>query len=98
MKRLGTVLIATLVLTILVPAPPATAAMVCAKRGEITKRLKQRFGEAPTSVGIVGESLLELYTSKRGSFTVVITRANGISCLLVAGESWRKIKEKDPQS
>ena len=98
MKRLGMVLIATLLPAILIPAHPASAAMVCAKRSDVTKRLKQRFDEKPTSIGIIGENLLELYTSKQGSFTVVITRANGVSCLVLAGENWRQVKQKDTES
>jgi len=97
MKRLGIALIIALLPAILIPAHKANAAMVCAKRSDVIKRLKQRFDERPTSVGIVGENLLELYTSKQGSFTVVITRADGVSCLVLAGQNWRRVKQKTPQ-
>jgi hypothetical protein len=36
--------------------------------------------------------VLELFASKTGSWTMVITNADGRSCLLAAGENWDMIQ------
>jgi hypothetical protein len=89
-----------MIVVLLIPINTAKAAMVCGKRSDVIRQLKQRFAETTSARGITGKNLLELYTSKTGSFTVVITRTDGVSCLLAAGENWHTTQErkKKPQS
>jgi len=77
---------------------PVHAAMTCGTRSFVAKQLERRYAEQTTGVGTVGPNLLQLYTSKDGTFTIVVTRADGTSCLLLAGENWRAVTPKDPQS
>lgn len=74
----------------------APAARACAARGEVVAKLAHRFGETLRSVGLQrAEGLVEVYASeKTGTWTILVTRPDGMSCLLAAGELW----EEEPQS
>lgn len=71
-------------------APPAQAqqAMLCGLRDDMGKMLDQRFGEQPQGGGIVGDRIVELLVSQTGSWTILITSADGRSCVVTGGEDW----------
>lgn len=78
-------------------ATPAFAQMVCGQREQIKQRLHDGYGEVPTGIGAAANGgVIELFTSERGTFTVVLTRPNGLSCLLAVGEGWETVKEPTP--
>lgn len=60
----------------------------CAARAEVVAKLAERFGETLHSVGPErSDGLVEVYASGRtGTWTVIVTRPDGTSCLLAAGE------------
>ncbi len=72
------------------PATPAQAqqAMLCGLRDDMGKMLDQRFGEQPQAGGIVGDRIVELLVSQTGSWTILITSADGRSCVVTGGEDW----------
>jgi hypothetical protein len=80
-------------LSVLVSAQmqPAAAQMPpCASRDQIVERLAAQFGERPVSVAVtVTGDLLELLTSPQGSWSIIVTKAGGPTCLMSAGEGWR---------
>lgn len=69
-------------------ANPPTA---CGPHTEVIKTLGDRFHEtqsatALTSVG----TLLEVLTSKDGStWTIIVSRPDGLSCVVAAGQNWQ---------
>lgn len=69
---------------------PAMAQAVCGKRADIVKQLAEKYGEVQTSVGVQqGRGVVETYSSpKTGSWTIMITNAQGLSCLMAAGEAF----------
>ncbi len=74
---------------------PASAQQVpCAKRGDILKQLSVRHSEAPAAMGLSSNgSMLEVLTSQAGgSWTIITTMPNGMSCLVAAGENWESVK------
>jgi hypothetical protein len=72
---------------------PAAAQSQCGPRQEVVKSLGDRFKEAPVGMGMTQPGqVLELFASKTGSWTMVITNADGRSCLLAAGENWDMIQ------
>jgi hypothetical protein len=72
---------------------PASAQTQCGPRQEVVKSLGDRFKEAPVGMGMTQPGqVLELFASKTGSWTMVITNADGRSCLLAAGENWDMIQ------
>jgi hypothetical protein len=67
----------------------AWAAPVCSSHDSLVKLLGNRYKEALSQYGISGHTnLVEIYVSKAGTFTILATRADGISCIIATGDSW----------
>jgi hypothetical protein len=75
-------------------SPTATQAQqVCAERAGVLKHLDQTHKEAPQALGVTGSGhVIELLVSDSGTWTIIATSPNGISCLVAAGESWENIE------
>ena len=72
-------------------APPVQAQTVnCMPREALIESLQMKFGESLTGGGLQNaQQLLEIWSSETtGSFTVLITRADGVSCVVAAGKHW----------
>ena len=68
---------------------PADAQSVCAVHQTVVEKLKKTFDEQATSAGLSSNGgMLEVYTSPTGTWTIVLTRPDGISCLMATGEHW----------
>lgn len=67
---------------------PAQAQAICGLRDDMGKMLAQRFGEEPKAAGLVGDRVVELLVSQTGSWTILITGADGRSCVITGGEDW----------
>lgn len=73
-------------------ADPADAAQrMCGKRDKIAEILNRKFEEAPLGLGVggSGKSVYEVYTSKKGTWTMTMTLTSGMSCIMAAGHSWQ---------
>ena len=67
----------------------ANAQMMCGQRASIIASLDQKYQERPNAFGISGEkTLVELFTSESGSWTMLMTRPGGVACILAVGQSW----------
>ena len=77
-------------LAVVVLGGVANAQAMCGKRTEIVKQLNKKYGETRRSVGVQqGRGVVEVYASeKTGSWTILITNARGMSCLMAAGEAF----------
>ena len=77
-----------------VPAQ-AEAQTACGKRNEIVKMLSDKYRETPRALGIAGQTnLLEVYTSKSGSWTLLLTQPRGRTCIVGAGQSWEELPDQ----
>ncbi|KIC40965.1 MAG: hypothetical protein AB3N07_06085 [Ruegeria sp.] len=70
-------------------APPAFA-QNCAQRDDVIAKLKDSYSEELAFGGLQksrgGHSVMEVWTSKEtGSYTVLVTHANGLSCIVAVG-------------
>lgn len=64
----------------------------CAQRDNIVNTLDAQYKEAPRAIGLVSkEAVLEVFVSETGSWTLVVTNPQGLSCVLAAGQSWEDI-------
>lgn len=67
----------------------AMAAPACGKHEAITEQLTRKFSENRTSMGLASNgSVLEVYASKAGTWTILVTLPSGQTCILAAGEAW----------
>lgn len=70
-------------------APPAFARS-CADRDDIVAKLQENYAEELAFGGLQktrdAQSVMEVWASKEtGSYTVLVTNANGISCIVAVG-------------
>ncbi len=81
--------IGLIALGILLGAVPADAQLQCAHRSDLVARLDQDFDQKLTGVGVTSDGLLlEVFASKEGSWTALVTRPDGHSCIVSHGEDW----------
>lgn len=72
---------------------PATAQqpVACGKREDMVKALQSQYGETPRAIGLANQSTaIEIFTSRAGTWTILITRPSGASCIVSAGEAWEE--------
>ena len=73
-------------------AGSATAQMLCGDRDAVLSRLSAEHKERPTALGLASNGgVLEILTSENGSWTIIVTGANGLTCLLAVGEAWESV-------
>jgi hypothetical protein len=84
--------IGTLVLGVAAVVDTAAAqSMACGHRAEIVASLGGKFGETRHGGGLAGPSaIFELFASeKTGTWTILRTGANGMSCVMAVGNGWQ---------
>jgi hypothetical protein len=86
---LGAAIGALIISTTAVAAPAG-----CAARADVLKQLAKQYHEAPVAVGLINVgALVEVLTSQDGStWTILVDRPDGTSCLFAAGEGWQNLK------
>ncbi len=75
-------------------ATAATAQQApCESRSKLIEKLAENYNESSVAVGIAnGGKLVEVLTTDGGStWSIIMTSPAGISCLVAAGEGWRKL-------
>ncbi len=85
-SRLGALIAATM---LTLPAA-AQAADRWMPRDRAVEQLESANGEARTGIGLVtgGRAVIELFVAPSGDWSLLVTRANGLSCVTGAGEAW----------
>lgn len=66
------------------------APVTCAPRDALVERLSGRYDEQRTGAGLQNSrQMLEVWSSSdTGTWTVLITRADGVSCIVATGTNW----------
>lgn len=88
MRRIVFALLATVAVT------PAFAGQhggpTCDKRPAVMSQLENKYSEKPVAIGVANNGgVVEVLTTKEGgTWTIVITLPNGMTCLVAAGEDW----------
>ncbi len=111
MKRLTWIVAPALAAAAILNAPETTArahtlaqVQQCDQRARVIGHLAQKYKEAPVAVGVTTSGgMVEVLTSgDGGTWTIILSNPNGISCLVAAGEGWRALKfdrsTYDPQA
>ncbi len=78
-------------------AATVKAQPVCMPHDDFRVELHRNFLEDPVAIAIANNgALIELYAKRdRSSWTLVMTRPAGISCVLVAGEEWNDLRKRE---
>jgi hypothetical protein len=68
---------------------------VCDARKAILSEMKGSYSENPSAIGLASNgTVVEVLSSKDGTWTIIMTSPNGMSCLLAAGKFWQKVAAK----
>ena len=74
---------------------PAAAQRVCGDRGSIAGKLEFNYSEGPVAMGLsMDGSVIEVFASNSGSFTILKTHPSGVTCVIVTGENWEGMSSK----
>jgi hypothetical protein len=79
-------------------APAVTPGLVCGDRLKILEQLKSRHEETPTALGLGADGgLLEILSSPKGGFTILVTYPNRPTCVVAVGAGFELLTHlKDP--
>ncbi len=82
--------------TAIAPASAAEDSMACGKRDEMLGHLSGKYDEEPIAMGLATNgSLVEvLASSAGGSFTIVYTTPDGLTCMVAAGSNWETVQQQ----
>ena len=85
----------------LIFATQAALAAQCAPREQVVAGLATRFDEVRRGAGLTAApdgraQVVEIFTSASGSWTIVVTRPDGQTCLVASGQAWEDIAEELP--
>ncbi|MET4129128.1 hypothetical protein [Roseovarius sp. MBR-6] len=83
-------------------APPDMAqaqGLTCLPRAALIERLEGRYKEHLAGGGLQSpQQLLEVWASdETGSFTVFVTRPDGVSCIVATGQHWNSTTATAPE-
>src|SRR3712207_5652339 len=75
----------------------------CAPHADMLSVLAKQYGEVPQALGVVnGSRVIEVLSSKQGSFTILVTQPDGMACILAAGQDFEEVPDHlaalDPQA
>ena len=78
--------LAAIILVATVIAIPTSVAETCAQRSDFIAFLKDHFGEIEVGQGLSSSGhLVEVFVAPAGSWTILLSRPDGLSCLVDAG-------------
>lgn len=61
----------------------------CGNHAALTRTLGEKYKETPKFIAITGNiNLIEVFTSAAGTWTVLITSPDKITCIVASGDSW----------
>lgn len=74
-------------------ALPALAQSICGPRDQVITKLENSFGEIRMGAGLRSNiSIFEIWASvDSGTWTMVITDTEGVTCVMASGEYWQDI-------
>jgi len=71
----------------------AQARYYCLPHAQAADKLTTKFEEKVVGIGLGQDqkSVVELYVSSKGSWTILVTLNNGMSCITAAGKDWTEM-------
>jgi len=96
MVRYQTAIVSALLIGWSAFSTSAQAQTMCGERNAVIKSLAKTYSETPVSMGLASNgAIIEILASPSGaSFTIILTRPNGLSCVMAAGENWEDLPKQ----
>lgn len=78
--------------------PAAGQGRNCGPRADVLTKLAANYGETRQSIGMTSNNaVVETFASlETGTWTIAVTQANGLTCLIASGQSFERLTEKLP--
>ncbi len=74
-------------------AQQAPMGAVCGERGKFLTHLGKNHKESPSAMGVTASGrVIEVLTSDDGTWTIIMTHPNGITCMVAAGQAWENVE------
>lgn len=81
----------------LILATQAAIAGQCAPREQVVAGLATGFDESRRMIGLAGPSqVIEVFASASGSWTIIATGPEGITCLVTSGQGYEEVADDLP--
>lgn len=79
---------------ILAAVTPAHSQTICGNRAQLVSALSRDYSEQPTFEALTANGrLMEVLTSEKGTWTVLLTSPTGRTCVVAAGTSWETLRQ-----
>ncbi len=93
-RRIAMLAAATIIVGVGVVAPAALAQSPCRDHDESIAHLEKQFGEKPIARGLInsGKIMVEVLKSESGSWTIITTNTQGLTCILASGKAWTDVQ------
>ncbi len=73
-------------------ASPVSAQTVCGERAKFLDMLGTKYLEQPVSMGLTSTgAVIEVLTSPKGSWSILLTYPTGSTCMVAAGDTWESL-------
>jgi hypothetical protein len=67
----------------------------CDVRVKVIAALEKLYAEQPVSMGLTNSgSMIEVFKSSNGSWSIVATQPSGLTCLIAAGDHWENVAKR----
>jgi hypothetical protein len=75
------------------PPPEMALTPACHSHADLAAMLNRKYAEAPNAVGVQANGhIVEVFASTDGtSWTIVVTRPDGVSCIVAVGQNWETL-------
>jgi len=83
--------LAALAFAVLAPTALFAQQNNCADRTRVVQSLEKSYGESFAGGGMQNaQQIIEVwYSEEKGTWTILLTRANGRTCIMASGTNWR---------
>ncbi|MCZ6591523.1 MAG: hypothetical protein O7B98_10355 [Alphaproteobacteria bacterium] len=89
----GFVVVLAMLSTTVLTGGPAYAQSQCDVRKSLLAKLDTGYAERPVAVGLASTgNVVELLISTDGTWTILVTKPNGIACIAAVGEEWQALE------
>lgn len=79
---------------VIIPIVLAAASALCGPRAQVATNLALNFNETAVAMGERdSKNAAVLYVSPEGTWTIVLTGSDGVSCAVDSGVSWTTLDE-----
>ena len=75
---------------------PSAASGHCAPWEAYVETLAKAYREVPLAQGVTfNGKVLAIFAAENGSWSIVVTDANGVTCMIASGQNWETIPQTE---